>query len=189
MPITTSFSWNIPNDSVQFHYNSGLPYATQVKELDTAFTAAGNANIFVSTSNSNLTMTVTSTFPDINSLNNRNAAGASAGNLNLDSEFMNFVANTGQTLISRSVTGIDVPFTVTTTYNFATGTNTDSLVNALNGSAPFLTNLTVGTSSIVAIHQYANTTQYTTSRWNDYALTSELVSSNVSEKSIVWALV
>jgi hypothetical protein len=189
MPIISSVSWTIPNDSVQFHYNSELPYATQTRELDSAFTAAGNANIFVAMSDSNLTMTITSTFSDLNSLNTRNAAGASSGNVNLDSEFMNFVANTGQKLISRSVTGIDVPFTVTTTYSFATGANTDSLVTALNSTAPLLTNLTVGTSSIVATHQYANTTQYSISRWNDYPLTNELVSSNVSEKSIVWALV
>ena len=123
-------------------------------------------------------------------------------NVQLNAAFMTYNKTHGIYHGGYTLTGIDVPFTATTTYTFpsdaefaaekmallAENIRTGEYVGYRTQSATKLINLVVNTESIVATHQYNNSADYSATRWEDFLRTPDLATVSCT-RTIQFALV
>ena len=107
----------------------------------------------------------------------------------LYSETDDFVPPTGQQYIQ---TGIDQPFTCTTTYTYTDDTITayplfDSFISVLESSSN-LESLTNDGTTVTAVHHYLNSEDFTENHWFDYRFVEGLHAGGVT-RTIKYELV
>lgn len=194
MSITTigsTRSWTRPNETVGFHMIPGIvttPVIAAFHAINNAFISSGNTTSTDTYSSDNLTLTNTTIYQDLATFNSRLATFPSVEHNEFKLEVQNFFANTGGNSISGHfiITGIDQPFTVTSTWTFATGTDVSTLLSQLHNTTPFIT---VTDTSIVAVHQFANCSEYNSLYFLEVIPTISLLVNNNVLKNQVWALV
>jgi hypothetical protein len=150
-----------------------------------------------------LTQTITREFDGLDQYNR--VLLRRSRSVQLDVAFLTYNKTHGIYHGGYTLTGIDVPFTVTTTYTFlsdaefadavaeqvaqlAENIRTGEYVGCRTQSATKLINLVVNTESIVATHQYNNSADYSATRWEDFLKTSDLTTVSCT-RTIQFALV
>jgi len=150
-----------------------------------------------------LTQTIVREFDGLDEYNR--VVSSRGRNVQINAAFITYNKTHGIYHGGYTLTGIDVPFTVTTTYTFpsdaefadavaeqvaqlAENIRTGEYVGYRTQSATKLINLVVNTESIVATHQYNNSADYSATRWEDFLKTSDLTTVSCT-RTIQFALV
>lgn len=147
-----------------------------------------------------LTQTIVREFDGLDQYNR--VVTSRSRNVQLNAAFMTYNKTHGIYHGGYTLTGIDVPFTATTTYTFpsdaeftaekmallAENIRTGEYVGYRTQSATKLINLVVNTESIVATHQYNNSADYSATRWEDFLRTPDLATVSCT-RTIQFALV
>jgi hypothetical protein len=111
----------------------------------------------------------------------------------LDREYFNYAAANGLTHPSSgqyTLTGIDAPFTCTTTYTY-TANSEDAFFNNFTATLEVsdkLTSFTNTGSQLIAVHTYTNAADFTNNHWRDSSFT-EYLHDNGFARTIEYALV
>jgi hypothetical protein len=202
MAITETKVQVRPNTSVPFFTELGMsgsiPVFTEVLTQTESLRTAGK---FISTpatvSDDGLTQTKVQTFDSLETYSQIDtflsiALDAAFRDYVASNDFTSFTANprTGQ----YTQSGIDQPFTCTTTYTFldlSHATLKNTLINGINlcaKSSSKIKTLDVTNTTVVAVHQYNNSADFTATHWNDFEGVSELNSAGVT-RTIKYELV
>ena len=182
------------NNSTSFWSESSLPEMLAATAAIQPYITDGKLTLNRVNSDDGSTMTQTLTY---DSLETYSAVDTIFG-IALNAEFVNYANANGITGITNESgsyvqTGIDQPFTCTTTYAFsptATMPNGQLISEFLLATIPGirLTNMEVNDTSIVATFQFENSADYTTNSWLDAPYCSDLHTAGVT-RSYSYSLV
>jgi len=164
-----------------FNESDSIP--SDVRSASTPFKDDGRITVKFVVSDDGLTQTETTTY---NSLEIYSQVDTLKG-ISLDSAYFDYrIGHNFDTLERHDQyvqSGIDQAFTCTTTYTFPTGGQhseiLDLLVTMINDSNTDynkLKDLTVNTDSVVVVHQYNDSADFTPNHWGDLALATMLQS-------------
>ena len=167
-----------------------------------------NSPYHTTLSEDGLTQTIVREFDGLDQYNQVGLGRARS--VQLDVAFLTYNKTHGIYHGGYTLTGIDVPFIVTTTYTFQSNAEFADAVaeqvaqlaenirtgeyvgyrgeSARTQSATKLINLVVNTESIVATHQYNNSADYSATRWGDFLRTPDLATVSCT-RTIQFALV
>ena len=178
-----------PNANIAFHRYSGEPAMTSLIEAFAPFYTAGNIVANNDVSGDGLTLSMVRTIDSLETWSTYNSLIGIA----LNQEHYFYTSNRGISTGPYSLTGIDQPFTCTTTYTFPSAglISHDDLSARISSQTPSntkLSSVTVHDTSIVCIHTYNDSSDYTTNHWSDYMLTPELQADGVT-RTIQYAYV
>ena len=158
MAITRYYVETRPNTSVAFPTeNSALTHMASVNSLIQACVAAGNLTYTVDVSSDGLTQTRSRS---VGSLDIFNSVEQMLRSFDVVKEVQLYNQTNGLTG-TGNLTGIDQPFTVTTTYTLSNTVGISSLADIVAaGVRRSLTNISVGTDTITTVHNFANCEEF-----------------------------
>lgn len=190
MAIVETKTTTRPRANIAFHRDSGEPAITSSITILAPFYTSGNVVATNDVSGDGLTMTMVRTYDTLSTWSQFDTLGPTIA---LDSEFYFYTNRNGLGQSTYSLAGIDQPFTCTTTYTFPRAglSSHDDLSTTISGQTPSntkLTNVTVQDTSIVCVHTYTDSSDFTTNYWNDYNLILSLNSDGVT-RTIEYAYV
>lgn len=129
-----------------------------------------------------LTQTNTTTFA---SLEDYSRVETAIG-IDLDDEYRQYIEehSLDHSENQYTQTGINAPFTCTTTYSYTANTSTlfplfDYFVNALEASEKLISLVNTGTQ-VVAVHEYENSEDFTANHWADFPYVHSLRTGEVT---------
>lgn len=186
MTITFRQVWDRPSVDIIFHADSGLPGANVSKTMEAKYPELIKPTITIS--NNGLRMTKEQAHQSLDSLN---LTRGTYKTIALDYEFLNFTANTGQTQVSYTVSGIPDPFLVTTVYSFLPNTDVSFLLTELENhhSKSALVGVPLITATDITVqHRYTNDQDWNIKRWNDFRLARKIYSAGITRRE-TWQLV
>jgi len=158
MAITRYYVETRPNTSVAFPTeNSALTNMASVNSLIQACVAAGNLTYTVDLSSDGLTQTRSRS---VGSLDIFNSVEPLLRSFDVINEVQLYNQTNGLTG-TGNLTGIDQPFTVTTTYTLSNTVAISSVGDTVGSTARRnLTNISVGTDTITTVHNFANCEEF-----------------------------
>lgn len=180
-----------PDTTVPFFNNTTISNEVSVRELYTPFIADGRLSVSREISSDGLQQTTINTYSSMEVYSQIDTI------LSIDLDYAycmyadenNFQLNVGQQYIQ---TGIDAPFTCTTTYSY--GANVyelyplfDSFINVIESSMALESFINTGTQ-LIAVHQYSNSADFTHNHWADYSLIKSLYNAKLT-RTIKYELV
>jgi len=194
MLITEIRTHKRSNNSTSFWSESALPELNAATAAIQPYITDGKLTLSRINSDDGTTVTQTLTY---DSLETYSAIDTIFG-IALNAEFVNYANTHGISGISNESgsyvqTGIDQPFTCTTTYTFsptATMPNGQLVSEFLLATIPGirLTNMEVNSTNIVATFQFSNSADYTTNSWIDALYCPDLHTAGVT-RSYSYSLV
>ena len=164
-------------------------FITNIETHQKSTNASGSIILERTYSSDLLTQTNTMTFDSISTWSMADTATSVA----LDHEYFNYAATNGITHPSTgqyTLTGIDAPFTCTTTYTY-TANSEDAFFNNFTATLEVsdkLTSFTNTGSQLIAVHTYTNAADFTNNHWQDSSFT-EYLHDNGFTRTIEYALV
>ena len=170
-------------DTTTVFFNESNTTPSDSRSAYTAFKDNGKITVTFVTGDDGLTQTETTIYDSLETYSQVDTFK----DISLDSAYFDYrLAHNFDTLERHdqyAQSGIDQPFTCTTTYTFPTGGQhseiLDLLVTMINDSNTDynkLKDLTVNTDSVVAVHQYNDSVDFTPNHWGDLALVTMLQS-------------
>jgi hypothetical protein len=189
-----------PNTSTPFFSQTSNLAQTQVRDALGPFTvesdtatyykrtnASGSHVIEYSYSTDLITQTNKMTFDSIATWSTVDSATSIA----LDKEYFAYAEANGFTHPAGqyTLTGIDAPFTCTTTYTY--DSNSDSFFDIFTSSLEVsdkLTSFTNTGSQLIAVHTYTNAADFTENHWRDNSFVAYLNESGIT-RTIEYAMV
>jgi hypothetical protein len=144
-----------------------------------------------SISGNGLELTVISTTPDLDALTFRDT---SLTTISLDNEIVSYFTEHNHSASSYTITGIDAPFTCTTTYTFPTaGLDVHDILlttisNDPRASAKILGNPIMSDTSISVTHKYDNAANFSANCFTEFGMVNKLHSEGVT-RTITYAMV
>jgi len=194
MPIVEIRTHKRPNSGTSYWSESKLPELSAATAAIQSYITDGKLTLSRVNSDDELTVTQTLTY---DSLETYSAVDTIFG-IALNAEFVNYASANGITGISNESgayqqTGIDQPFTCTTTFTFSPTATMSSgqlvsefLVATIPGIR--LTNMEINPTSIVATFQFENSADYSTNAWLDVTYCVDLHAAGVT-RSYSYSLV
>lgn len=168
-----------PNTSIPFFSDTTGPNRLESKELHKALIADGKITYTLQLSDDELMQTAICTYRDIEAFSERDTLLS----VDLDNEYYQYIVDQqlNTDLMNKQpylLTGIDVPFTCTTKYNYTTAgvekyEKFDSFINVIESSEKLQSFVNTGTT-LIAVHQYENSEDFTFNHWADYIFTPYL---------------
>lgn len=191
MPIVeTKIAYRV-NTFRPFFTDCGSAKLTSLFEATAPFRANSSMTNTYTISDDQLMQTHVRTYRDLSIY----SAVDSILDLELDSNYVEYYkfgpvsTSSAQQLYKQE--GIDQPFTVTTTYTFPTSASElrDTLVNQINSNPKGkLVDTTVTDTTIIAVHRYNDSSDFTENLYNDIQLAKDLHNAGFQRK-IVYSLV
>lgn len=201
MSIVETITVTRSSSSVIFYRDAESPYLMAFSESLATAIPLGNITTTVSLSDDQLVQTMVITFLDFATW----AQYQSLRNIHYQAELITY-SNENSLISSRTMTGIDQAFGVTTTYTFPQGTAPDSILpdnGEININNPYgayiglgelielngfnigkLTSLTTTGQNIVASHAYDNGEDYSAHRWNDLPISRTLNQMGITKTTV-----
>jgi len=189
MAITQTFVFTRPNTTVDFHYRANTPEMTAASAVKQQYIDSGKMTTTTTVSDDELTLTLVSTSPDLEALGIRDTLVSLA----IDAEFNNYITTHEHVVTSYTLTGIDAPFTCTTTYTFPTaGLDVHDILltnisNDPRAAAKILGNPIISDTSMSVTHKYDNAADYTANFFTEFHLANELHAAGVT-RTITYAM-
>ena len=190
MAIVETKTITRPNTNVPFQGDSGQPEVTASIARGAPFHTSGNVVATNNLSGDGLNLSIVRTFDTLSTWSQWETLTITTA---LDKEIDLYQTTNGIGAFKYSLSGIDQPFTCTTTYTFpssglASHDALSRLISNQSSSNTKLTNVTVLDTSIVCVHTYTDSTDFTTNYWNDYGYCSDLATDGVT-RTIEYAYV
>ena len=163
-----------------------------LKSSNTPLVHAGKFTFTPVLSEDGLIQTNTAIFADLETYSQVDTAIG----INIDHAYFTWATdnNLNQSEIENQYTqlGIDQSFTCTTTYSYSNNISElypefDSFISRIELS-PKLVSFTNTGSQLVAVHEYANSSDFTENHWKDYSFVEALYSAGIT-RTITYALV
>jgi hypothetical protein len=190
-----------PNTSTLFFDDTTSDLLTQVRSAvgytvtensptqAMAATADGNIVKIRTYNNDGLTQSTTVTFASLSEF----SLVDNATSIELDKEYFSYAEANGLTHPSSgqyTLTGIDAPFSCTTTYTYNSNIE-DAFFNNFTATLEVsdkLTSFTNTGTQLIAVHTYTNATDFTNNHWRDNSFVNYLNENGVT-RTIEYALV
>lgn len=190
MAIVETKSVTRPNTSVVFFNETNAPTRLAVKAATESYIADGKYTIAKNVSGDGLTQTTVTTYDSLATFSEID----SILGIDLDAAYTVYAQANSLThgTPQYSLTGIDAPFTCTTTYIYGANTgslypNFESFINVIEASNALISFTNTGTQ-LIAVHQYDNSADFSANHWQDFTYVSSLNTAGVT-RTIEYALV
>jgi hypothetical protein len=172
MPISFITTSTRPDTTVDFYHNQSSPKMVATAAAIQVLEDAGSITRSRVTSDDNLTTTNTVTCADLATLN---AYYNIIADVELGLEYITF-ANANQNIkVTRSLTGIDSAFTMTTTYTLGEDKNADVFASIIS-SIPHVGDIQINPGNIVVVkNNYSNSAEWSAGHYNDAPFSKGLV--------------
>lgn len=179
MAITFTATSTRSGTDVPFHNadDSGLPEITRVETETATMIANGDITKDVQISSDELTRTVTIVCNSISALNGYYNLLTDVNVGKEFSESIKSLPNASGYVHSRTLTGIDSPFTVTITYAFPEGTSAD--IDQVPQGGRF-SNIQVLSNSVVVVYSFKDSSEFNGKFGDNPDIRNQLINNNIT---------
>lgn len=184
MSITVIRTLTRPTTDVKFITDTNLPEIAKFLNRISEFEANGSITNETTLSNQDLTMTWSTTYKDIDTLNAVGVAGVASVR-----EFQ----QSGQIVDSVILYGIDKPFSVTTTYELPDGTDATEVVSKLTESLSEslmitqLPDIVASGNTVSVVETFLQVPESQNGLWDDSEIITDLFGAGIERKK-TWTL-